>query len=620
MSELNKADVFQYILTEEQNFKLQKIPVGDGWEWNFADHVKRSTLLKNSQYEGGNLGDKPFKNIVRPILNVAYRAEGFDVKDIVPFVNDPDNYYKSFLVRKFHEKWARKHDIDSYIDQLVESYVDYGGALSKNVNSVAPELVPLQRLAFCDQTNILGGPLCEKHAYGIDELLAMKGKWDDAAIDQAILQSQSSKTNDQAMNGNGIKQKTPGKYIEIYELHGMLPRRYLNADDDDATNDGTYAKQMHIVVFYKDSKGEKKGISLYSGLETREVYKFISRDVIYGRALGFGGIEELFESQIWINYNGIQIKEMLDIAAMMIMQTTDKSYKNKNNMTQMEKGQILVHEDGAEMTQVEIQPVNMEMFDNSTAEWLDIARTVGSANDPVLGAKPASGTPFALQNLVAQQNYGLHDWRQGKIAEHMADVYRDWVLPSLVAEMNDGQKFISSLSLDELNDVADAVVNNTVNKMIKEKVLAGERVSEDARLELVKIERDKFMKGGMKRFHEIMMQEFKTIPIDVDINIAGKQKDLNNLSTKLSGIFSQVIANPTALQNPALAKLFNQIIESAGMDPIDFTSFTAPAPAALPTSGASAAPAIKPQTPANGTAPVLSNVNAGAPAAPAAAQ
>src|SRR5690606_14938177 len=127
-------------------------------------------------WKGENDGSRPFKNIIRPILNVAYRTEGFDVKDIVPFVNDLKNYYKSFLVKKFHPRWARENDIDTFIDDMVESYVDYGLALVKNVNDVRPEVVELQTIAFCDQTDILGGPLCILHAYQPDELADMKGK------------------------------------------------------------------------------------------------------------------------------------------------------------------------------------------------------------------------------------------------------------------------------------------------------------------------------------------------------------------------------------------------------------------------------------------------------------
>lgn len=88
-------DIYGYITAEENNYKIDRVPITDGWEWNMFEHIKKSNLYKNFKfYKGDNDGMRPFKNIIRPILNVAYRSEGFDVKDIEPFVNDQKNYYK----------------------------------------------------------------------------------------------------------------------------------------------------------------------------------------------------------------------------------------------------------------------------------------------------------------------------------------------------------------------------------------------------------------------------------------------------------------------------------------------------------------------------------------------
>ena len=38
---------------------------------------------------------------------------------------------------------------------------NFGGTIVKDVNDVAPEVVPLQRIAFCDQTDILSGTIAD---------------------------------------------------------------------------------------------------------------------------------------------------------------------------------------------------------------------------------------------------------------------------------------------------------------------------------------------------------------------------------------------------------------------------------------------------------------------------
>ncbi len=184
------SNIYDYIIQEETAYQTVPVPIVDGYEWLMYKHIQLSTLYKNSKYENSG-DDVPFMNIIRPILNVAYRSEGFDVKDIQPFVDDEKNFYKSFLVSKFHDRWARKNSIDTFIDDLVESYVDYGGTLIKDVNNVRPEVVPLQSIAFCDQTDILKGVIAIKHMFSPDELLEMK--WDKEKIDEAIDMAKAEK-------------------------------------------------------------------------------------------------------------------------------------------------------------------------------------------------------------------------------------------------------------------------------------------------------------------------------------------------------------------------------------------------------------------------------------------
>lgn len=588
-----KDNIFDFIIEEETNYKVQKTPITDGWEWNMYEHLRKSTLYKNSKFaKGNNDGTRPFKNIIRPILNVGYRSEGFDVKDIEPFVNNSDYYFKSFLTRKFHDKWARNNDIDTFIDELVESYVDYGLALVKNVNQIRPVVVPLPSLAFCDQTDILSGPICEKYNYSISELRSMAGKWYKDQIELAITFASPSK--DAPLSANEQVVRTPGKYIEVYEVHGTFPETWLNKESPtdpedpnyiapDYTDSTNYIPQMHIVCFYKVKDGDtekKKGICLYKGKEPEPIYKAIVRDKIFGRACGFGGIEELFEAQTWTNYSEIKIKAMLDSAALMILQTADKAFKENNrNLNDIENNEVLYHEDNKPITQVVLQPQNIEKFNNAVDRWENQGRTTGSANDPLLGEAPTAGTPFKLQDAVIQEGQGIHQYRQGKISTFVTEIYRDWTLKHLADDMMKGQKFIDELTLEELQTVADNVATIQANNKIKEKMLPKKakdaKVMKQSEIDILRdMLKEQFMKGGMKRFIEIMKDEMKDLPMDVYINIAGKQKDLAKAADKLTNIFREIFKNPAILQDPAMAKLFNEIIESSGFSPITFSSFT----------------------------------------------
>jgi hypothetical protein len=566
--EEKKDSIYEYIITEETAFKTQKVPVVGGWEWNMYEHIRRSTLLKNSRYEDTELGKKPFRNIIRPILNVQYRSEGFNVTDIEPYVDNIDESYKSLLVRKYHDNWTYKYSFDTLIDEVVESYVDYGLALVKKVNAKRPERVPLQRIAFCDQTDILSGPICEKHSYAPDQLAEMKGKWDSDAIDEAITMAKAEKSADQADNN---KAKTPGRYIEVYELHAVRPETDLDPEGDP----GVYSRQLHVVCFYKSKDDKKHGITLYKGKESKSPYKAIVRDEIYGRACGFGGIEELFEPQIWINYSIIQIREMLDVASIIAVQTTDQSFAGKNkSLTDLKKGEILTTEENTTISQVVLQPMNYERFEKSIQDWEINGRTTGSANDAQLGITPVSGTPLGTTQIVTGQGLGIHEFRQGRIATFFGEMYRDWIINDLVAEMNQGADWMEELSMDEMQFVATSLANTFATVGIRKGMTQGKVTTQEQIDQFVDQAVEEFKKKGNKHFMSIFKEEMKDANIDVKVNIAGKQKNLNQLTDKFSNIFRGIIGNPAVLQNPAMAKIFNEMLEASGLSPGDFTKFT----------------------------------------------
>ena len=77
-------NVYDYIVTEINNYKTVRVPITDSTDWNMSEYIERCTNVSNGWYhKGKNDGLRPYKDIVTPIINVAKRSEGFDVKDIV---------------------------------------------------------------------------------------------------------------------------------------------------------------------------------------------------------------------------------------------------------------------------------------------------------------------------------------------------------------------------------------------------------------------------------------------------------------------------------------------------------------------------------------------------------
>lgn len=569
---MENTDIYSYIKTEENRWKTEQVPLTRSKSWNMYEHLERCFNVANGWFHlGKNDGQRPYNDIVTPIIDVAFRSEGFDVKDIVPYVDDVEQAYKSFIIKKYHPDWARKYKLDTFIDEVVESSIIYDLVLVKNVNDVRPEVVDLQTIAFCDQTDIMAGPICIKHQYTVAELTEFKGKWDDDKIDQAIVMSLAQK--EAPLAENQIVQ-TPSKYIEVYELRGNLPEYWLNEDGEMYK----YTPQAQMVCYYTGDDGSRNGITLYKGKDKplNKVFKALKIDQVRskGRACGRSVVERLFEPQVWNNYAGIKLKEMLDSAVNLLQtesqEVTNQKLKGLTNFT------VLKHEPNKPLSRVDMQLQNVPTLQGYQAKTEQDARILGSASDPALGLSPTSGTPLGTTQLVTQQGLGIHGYRQGKIATFFSDeLYADWILEWMIKDINKGQKFSADLSLEEVSEIVDKVVNSELEKKINSLMLSGIPIYEEDKLAMAEMLREDFLKGGPRRFLEALENELKDVPTKVFVNIAGKQRNMIDNANKLSNIIRFVTSAPGAIQQiPGLGKLFNELIEESGYSPVDFTQIT----------------------------------------------
>jgi hypothetical protein len=338
-----------------------------------------------------------------------------------------------------------------------------------------------------------------------------------------------------------------------------------------------YETRLYIVAFYqKKGSTDKQGVILYTAPESELPFKLIKRDPVFGRALGFGGAEELFEAQVWVNYDMIRIQDMLDAASKTILKATgsnSSSLAKKQKVRDLDNLTILDVADG-DLGQVDTFPRNMQLFDKSVEQWETHAQQMGAANDSIMGNSPASGTPFQLQELVTQEAHGLHDYRRGIFAKHIEEIYKDWIIPHIQKKICEGSKFLSELSLDELQFVAKKVAVIETNKKIVDMVIQGKEVTPEIQKTLTDLEMQSFKDKGTQHFIEILKGEFKDTPLAVKVSVKGKSKDLSGKTDKLVNIFRQIIANPAVLQIPAIGKIFNDILESSGLDPADFSGIT----------------------------------------------
>jgi len=125
-----------------------------------------------------------------------------------------------------------------------------------------------------------------------------------------------------------------------------------------------------------------------------------------------------------------------------------------------------------------------------------------------------------------------------------------------------------------MQQIADQFITNRTNRKIVEKILSGEQVDEqevnDIRQELLK----EFNQSSNK-FLKVFKEELDEIPQDVFIHITGENRDNAMVAEKLNSVFSQVAQSQqpdgsnAILDDPRMARLFNQILEASGLSPIE---------------------------------------------------
>jgi len=578
-------DIYKFIEEEEINY-AKGIDIL-GWEWSMQEHIKISFFYKHGRLLNGNDDETPVKNIVKIILNMQYWAEDIDVKDIMLFIENEDKRHLSLLVNKYHEEiFLKENNFDTLFDEINQSRIDYGGGLVMDIGKAKPQRMELETIAFCNQSDMLNSPICFKMYFSPNALQEMEKRgWGTKGathtIDEAIVLSRTQSGNEQSGNI-----KTPSKDvkkdIEVYLTVGSMPQAYL---DDSEKEEYTY--QMQVVCFYQgkdiDDKPKKQGITLYSS-KCKNPFKLIKRDPVFGRALGYGGAEELFEAQAWTTYNEIQKKEMLTGLSKIVNITDDEDFVKRNHSLKgVENHETLLIGDGKFVKPMDTYPRNIALADRGIDEWMEYAQTIGGAPDPMLGKEAPSGTPFKLQDLVVQTGKSPHEWRVGQYAKFIEEMYRDWFIPFMAREITKGKKFLSSLSLEEMQYVVDHVVAYETNQKIISTALSG-KVNDPEEIDIYKQKiRDDFMKDSDK-FLEVLVNELKDAKINISVNVAGKQKNISAFVDKLSNLFSKVFStyNPQTgqfaiTQNPGMVKLLNQIIEYSGLSPIDFEGTPQPA-------------------------------------------
>ncbi len=537
-------------------------PIVDGLEKHIQEIIADAEFATNSVYRNGNIDEigryLPYYNAINFRLNVAVRSTDVDLKDIDIVSDSPKDVVKTKVLRKEFYNWAKQNRFSQFLNKLGRTRAKYGGVIVKKSydeeGDIITEVVDWRNV-IVNQKDILGGAIIERHFLTPVELSEKMGIWND--VREAMEKLKKDEDNNEIQ-------------AEVWEVHGhFTTSAYLESTDEDYSDDDnfTYSLQRHFV-FVID---EKPQWIFYSEQVDEIPYKYLSYEEREGFGLGIGIVESSLESQRVINNYVISQYNAVELAGKTVMVSDSDSLNKSNAFSNILNGEVLRINRGESISSLNLSPSAFPAFSGLIEQWDRQAERATSTYEAVTGETMPSGTPFRSLAIQNQEGNSTFTYRIEEVGLFLEEIINDWILPDLVTKLNREHILAGEYSMEELNQIDNAIATDKANKEVIEDILNGKDIyAEDfeAKIQaLVQANRQ----YGQKRFLDIPKNYFKGFEGYATILITNEKKNKQQILDSLSNILLQVAQAPQILQDPTLFKIFSQIIELSGADisPLD---------------------------------------------------
>lgn len=567
----------------EQNFINGNTLVSKYVTQNPYEDINKIEAYLNSKHTSGerdSLGrEKPFFNIVVAARNICFRATDLDRKDVRIKATETSNILAAFIATLFLQQWMTKNNFGSWLNTWGLNLAAYNSSVVKFVeqdNELVPIVPPWDKLIF-DVVDFDNNPKIEILELTPAQLRKRKG------YDQDIVEKLIETTTARKIVG-GQNKDTKSDYIRLYEIHGNLPLSYLTGKDKD---DDEYVQQMHVITFVGGkNKGSYDDFTLVSGKEEKDPYLLTALLPSIDGSVSFdGSVKNLFDSQWMVNHTAKQIKDQLDLASMLIFQTSDGNYVGQNALTSLVTGDIMIHAPNQPLTQLQNNSHDITALQNFSTEWRNLAQEITSTPDVLMGKNMPSGTAYRQAAILQQQSMSNYEIMTENKGLYLEKILRLFVIPFIKKQLKNKDQIVASLNkqhIDKIDslyipnevnqrtnqDVVKAILNNEpMNPQIKDQMMMNN--TEAVKSELNQMGDSRFLvpdKVDQKTWDNI----FKDLEWEVETNITGEVKDVNTVLTTLSELLGTVAKNPAILQDPKAKLLFNKILtESSVISPAE---------------------------------------------------
>ena len=588
---MDKSTIPEIVRSAEYNYIHSTTRLGEFVDWDMYGTVEKITAYLNSKHISGDkdsLGrEKPFFNIVTAAVNIWYRATDLDRKDIVIRPDNSSTIISAFLATVLLQNWMRKQRFGVFLNSWGRTLAQYGSAISKFVEKdgeLIPTVIPWNRL-ICDPTDFYALPVIERLYKTPSQLRKIK-EYDQGAVENLIASKITRK------NLDGSTKDTRNEFVELYEVHGELPKALLMKNPQDKDWD-TYTQQIHVVSYSLNKDSKYDDYTLYRGKEKKNPYRkddLIEED---GRTLSIGAVESLFDAQWMQNHTMKNMKDTLDLSSKLIFQTADANYVGRNVLSAIETGDILIHSPEKPLTQINNSKSDIVALQNFSTQWKVLAQEITSTPDAVRGNTLPSGTPFSLGVLLTNNASSLFEIMTENKGHAIEDMLRIFVIPHLKTKMDTKEEVMAILEDRDIKKIDAIYIPKAAIKLhndrFKEMTLNGEipRAFDQVAMEN-QVKQSLASQGNQRSFDpgEISWKEVtKDLEWNLEVGVTNEPMDKQVMLTTLNTVLQSIAGNPLILQDENAKLIFGKILSLAGaISPIELsTAAAAPVnPALLP--------------------------------------
>jgi len=511
--------------------------------------IKTIEYYTDSKYLGGSkddLGrDKPFYNVGNYRLTTSYKATPFATKEIQLVPDGDENALRVSLLNHELHDWFKESNYDAKIDEMRWNRPKYGELIVKKIEKGDTLDIQCVDLRNCvvDPANLYN-LFVEIHYMSPSELKKMEGKWELGDL----LENKNARSKKEK-NAIGSDTDVTVDQYTVYEVYGEMPESEVIEDGDENKYN------LYRIYVCQDEIVDYKIIDEFP-------YKNLSWEMVSGRSLGRGVIEEGFEAQVWSNDAVLKERDMMEFAAKPVFTTDDEEVED-NILTDYDSGSIIHTSDGRKLSLLNTVPTSLPQIQSILTKWDAQYERVSSSFDAVTGETMPSRTPFRSMAMQQQAGSSAFDEKNKAFGILQKEIMYDWVLPFLVKRLKKGHRLMADFTKEEAELFEEDFNTYEINQFVDKEVMARRKITREQYDMLFEIAKSK---KTTRRLMEIPKGYYDDIRTKVDIITTGENLDKQAMFESLNNLMMTVAQNPQIMTDPALSKLFGKIIDLAGID------------------------------------------------------